>query len=206
MCNFLSGTCKMKVKLDIVNVTNLFQMQTNILASEERPVGFSPTSTTIGRFFRAAASFRARLMCNLSLEKVRLLVKCGFYTQLYGTPNDPALVTLITAMSLFWLSVVVWLSMFLFEILPKTCTVKLSPRNTFKPGRQALECSCSSSEKNIRFFIFKIYLRFFQLHAAPDALLFLCLILLRREFEVNRHRHEAVPSQLLSGKFCSNFF
>ena len=46
----------------------------------------SPTSTTLGRSFQAAASIRVRLMCNLSSKKVRLLIKCGFYTQLYGKP------------------------------------------------------------------------------------------------------------------------
>ena len=40
--------------------------------------GFSPTSTTQGRFFRAAASIRLRFMCNLSSEKVRLLFECSF--------------------------------------------------------------------------------------------------------------------------------
>ena len=58
----------------------------------QKAVGFSPTSTTQGRFFRAAASIRVQLMCNLSSEKVRLLssirvrllIKCGFYTRLYG--------------------------------------------------------------------------------------------------------------------------
>ena len=45
---------------------------------------FSPTST-LGRFFRAAASIWVRLMCNLSSESVRLLIKCGFYTRLYGS-------------------------------------------------------------------------------------------------------------------------
>ena len=57
-----------------------------------KEVWFSPTSTTIGRFFQAAASIRVRLMCNLRPEKVRLLfwvqllikIKCAFYTWLYG--------------------------------------------------------------------------------------------------------------------------
>ena len=40
--------------------------------------GVSPTSTTLGRFFSAAASIRVRLMCNLSSEKLRLLFECGF--------------------------------------------------------------------------------------------------------------------------------
>ena len=39
-------------------------------------VGFSPTSTTLRRCFRAAASIRVQLLCNLSSEKV--LFECGF--------------------------------------------------------------------------------------------------------------------------------
>ena len=62
-----SGTCKMKVKLDIAIVPKLFEMQTNIWHA--KTVGFSPTSTTLGHFFQAAASIRVRLMCNLSSEK-----------------------------------------------------------------------------------------------------------------------------------------
>ena len=38
-----------------------------------KAVGFSPTLTTLVRFFQDAASIR-----------VRLLIKCGFYTLLYG--------------------------------------------------------------------------------------------------------------------------
>ena len=49
-----------------------------------KAVEFSPTSATPGRFFRAVASIRVRLMCNLSLKKMRLLFECGFYTRLYG--------------------------------------------------------------------------------------------------------------------------
>ena len=52
-----------------------------------RKVWFSSTLTTQDRFFRAAASIRVRLMCSLSSEKVRLLIKCGFYTRLYGICN-----------------------------------------------------------------------------------------------------------------------
>ena len=54
-----------------------------------KAVGFSSISTILGHFFQTAASIRVRLMCNLSSESVasirgRLLIKCGFYTRLYG--------------------------------------------------------------------------------------------------------------------------
>ena len=50
-----------------------------------KTAGFSPTSTTLGRFFKLRLLFECGLyMCNLSSEKVRLLIKCGFYTRLYG--------------------------------------------------------------------------------------------------------------------------
>ena len=50
----------------------------NKLSDNWKTIRFSLTSTTLGRLLRAAASIRARLMCNLSSEKVRLLFKCSF--------------------------------------------------------------------------------------------------------------------------------
>ena len=49
--------------------------------------GFSPTSTTLGRFFSSCGFYTSGLMCNLSSEKVRLLIKCGFNTRLYAMPR-----------------------------------------------------------------------------------------------------------------------
>ena len=45
-----------------------------------RAVGFSPTSTTLSCLFQAAAFIQVQLICNLSLENVWLLIKCGFYS------------------------------------------------------------------------------------------------------------------------------
>ena len=61
----------MKVKLLPLArfVPQLFQ-----ISGMRKAVGFSPTSTTIDRFFRAAASIRVRLMCNWVRRK------CGFYS------------------------------------------------------------------------------------------------------------------------------
>ena len=74
-------------------------MQTNIWPGMPRrkAVGFSPTSTTPGRFFRTAAFIRERLTY-VQLEfgesaasiRVRLLIKCGFindFTQGGGEKN-----------------------------------------------------------------------------------------------------------------------
>ena len=66
-----------------------------------KAVGFSPTSMTLGRFFQAAASVQVRFMCNLRSEKVRLLfigvrllIKCDFYTRLYGIRIGPCVMWL----------------------------------------------------------------------------------------------------------------
>ena len=61
-----------------------------------KAVGFSPTSRTLGRFFRAAAFMRVWLMCNLSSEKLRLLIKCGFYTRLTVHKFPPKISTINT--------------------------------------------------------------------------------------------------------------
>ena len=54
---------------------------------------FRPIRTILGNHFQATASVGVRLMRNLSLEKVRLLIKCGFYTRLYGTSKEKNLAT-----------------------------------------------------------------------------------------------------------------
>ena len=61
----------------------------------QKAVRFSPTSTTLGRFFRAAASIYTSA-AYVQLEfgestasiRVRLLIKCGFYTRLYSSLNS----------------------------------------------------------------------------------------------------------------------
>ena len=69
----------MKVQLHIANVTNV-KKKTKKKIGMRITVGVSPTLTTLGRLFRAAAFIQMRLMRNL--EKVQLLFECGFYTQL----------------------------------------------------------------------------------------------------------------------------
>ena len=67
----------MEVKLDIAIVPKFFKYKQTF--GMRKTVGFGATSTTPGHFFfRAAASIRVRLMCNLSSEKVWLLFECGF--------------------------------------------------------------------------------------------------------------------------------
>ena len=66
----------MKVKFDIAIVQKLFECKQTF--GMRKAVEFSPTSMTQSSFLRAAVSIRARLMCNLSSEKVRLLFECGF--------------------------------------------------------------------------------------------------------------------------------
>ena len=46
----------MKVKLDLAIALKLFHMLNKHLACEKQYDYFSPTSTTLGRFFQAAAS------------------------------------------------------------------------------------------------------------------------------------------------------
>ena len=67
-----------------------------------KAVGFSSTSTILGRFFQAAASVRVRLMCNLSSEKVRLLIKRGFYSRLYGNSGWQAKMAAIEFCIPYW--------------------------------------------------------------------------------------------------------
>ena len=62
----------MKVKLDMAIVPKIFQCKQK-KKGKRKAAGFSPKSTTPGHFFRAAASIRVQLMCNLSSEKMRLL-------------------------------------------------------------------------------------------------------------------------------------
>ena len=72
----------LKVKLDFVNVTRLFQ-NVNKHVGVQKAVEFSPTWMALGHHYQAAASIRVWLMCNLSVEKARCLFECGFLIK-YG--------------------------------------------------------------------------------------------------------------------------
>ena len=61
----------------LCDVTNLFQY-VNKHFGMQQAVEFSPSRMILGRQFWAAASIWVRLLCNLSLEKVRLVFDCGF--------------------------------------------------------------------------------------------------------------------------------
>ena len=79
-----SGLAHVKWKWNLTLRLSQIYFKCKLAFFMHKVVGFSPTWTTLGRFFRAAASIRVQLMCNLSSEKVRLLIKCGFCTRLYG--------------------------------------------------------------------------------------------------------------------------
>ena len=79
---FNSLEWKMKVKLTL-QILQFFS-EANKHFSMRKVARFSPPSMTLSGLLRAVANIRARLVCNLSLEKVHLLIKCGFYTRLYG--------------------------------------------------------------------------------------------------------------------------
>ena len=97
ICNLLSlqnpksglAHVKMKEKLDIQYLQNYFKCKQAF--GIRKAVGFSPKSTTLDSVFQATVSIRVRLIRQLELGesaasiRVRLLIKCGFYTRLYGT-------------------------------------------------------------------------------------------------------------------------
>ena len=73
-----SGTvCTVKVKADFVKVTRRFQ-KVNIHFGMQKAIEFSPTWMILCPHFQAVASFLVWFLCNLSLEKVRLLFEVGF--------------------------------------------------------------------------------------------------------------------------------
>ena len=73
----------LKAKLDFVNVTKLFQ-SVNKHFGKQKAIEFSSTGMITGRHFQPTACIWVWLMCNLSLEKVWLLIKYGIFTRLYG--------------------------------------------------------------------------------------------------------------------------
>ena len=68
--------CRVKVKLDFVNVTKLFQ-NANEHFGMQKAAEPSPTWTILDRHFQAAASICVRLMCPYVTWVWR---KCGFYS------------------------------------------------------------------------------------------------------------------------------
>ena len=148
-------------------------------SGKRKTVGFSPTSTTIGRFFEL------RLLFECGSCATWVWRKCGFYSNAASVAFIHNFTVRQMALHKWRWSQVCHFFGCLWSFGWACSFLKFYPRpslsNTFKPGLPALECRCSSSEKRIRLFIFKIYLRSFQLHDASDALLFLCLILLRRD-------------------------
>ena len=83
-----SGTCKMKVKLDIAIAPNLFQRSTNSWHAKSSGISSYTDNTrplfpSCG-FYSSAAYVQLKFRESAASIRVRLLIKCGFYTRLYG--------------------------------------------------------------------------------------------------------------------------
>ena len=78
----------MKVTLHIAIVPKLFKCKQTL--GMRKAFGFSPTSTTLGRFFSSHGFYLSVSYVKLEFGesaasiRVRLLIKCSFYTRLYG--------------------------------------------------------------------------------------------------------------------------